>query len=365
MVCNFPQKMKKFLCLFFAALLSASLLTGCCHGTCQKTATNCGYQTASPVKLDRILDAVQTLAPIVTETPLQECDALSETHHVYLKLENQQKIGSFKLRGAYYMMSKLTPEQRKKGVVTCSAGNHAQGVGFSADKFGIKAAIFLPASAPEKKINAVKAYKNAQVFLVDGSFDDASAAALEYQKREGAVYVPPFNDLDVIAGQGTIGWELCHQLPEADAIVVPIGGGGLISGIASAVKALKPSCKVIGVQSEAAASMVASLQNGSPVTLDTVNTIADGTAVKRPGDITFDICRTCVDEIVTVTEKDVAKAISTLKRSYDITAEGAGALAPAAVMSGKISGKGLKVVCIISGGNIDPQLLDKILQENP
>ncbi len=343
--------------LIAAAVIAALPVSGCRCGTGWKC---CSSRAA--VGIERIRDAAGVLNGVAKVTDLAEAPALSSGGgKVYLKLETQQPIGAFKLRGAYYMMSKLTPEQAARGVVTCSAGNHAQGVGFAADHFGIRAAVFLPKSAPEKKINAVRSYKNAEVFLVDGSFDDAGRAALEYQKAKGAVYVPPFDDADVIAGQGTVGLEILEQLPDADAVIVPVGGGGLIAGVASAVKALKPSCLVIGVQSEQSNAMEQSLDKGEVVTLSSVNTLADGTAVKRPGDLTFAVCRECVDEMISVSEEQVAEAIRVLHNRCGVTAEGAGALPVAAVLSGKVALDGKKTVCVISGGNIDPGVLQSVL----
>lgn len=286
---------------------------------------------------------------------------LDRDNHVYLKLETQQAIGAFKVRGAYFMMSKIPASLRSKGVATCSAGNHAQGVGFAADKFNMKATIFLPASSPNKKVNAVKSYKNANAVLVKGSFNDAKIACEKFVEESGAIYVPPYDDADVIAGQGTIGWEIMHQLPQADVILVPVGGGGLISGVALAVKGLNSKCRVIGVQSVSSNAMALSLEQDKVVALDKVSTVADGTAVAVPGQITFNVCRKYVDGIVTVTEDDIKNAICVLYNDCHITAEGAGALSAAAVLSGKIKGKGQNIVCVISGGNIDPEQLQSIL----
>ncbi len=318
-------------------------------------------------KLDisRIFDAVEALDGVVKVSDLVLAPSFSKTGEVYLKLETQQFIGAFKLRGAYYMMSKLTDQQKARGVVTCSAGNHAQGVGFAADRFGVKATIFLPASAPETKIKAVRAYKNVEVKLVNGSFDDARGAAEDFQLRTDAVYIPPFDDYNIIAGQGTVGWEIMNQLPSVDIIVVPIGGGGLISGISFVAKTLKPSCKIYGVQPEGAAAMLQSRNAGKVVSLDKVSTIADGTAVKQPGKITYSLCQQYVDGIVTVSEAQIEDAIRRLYRDCHVTAEGAGALSVAAVLSGKIPAAGKKVVCVVSGGNIDPDKLNRILNAEP
>ncbi|MDR0931907.1 MAG: pyridoxal-phosphate dependent enzyme [Victivallales bacterium] len=314
--------------------------------------------------MSMVFDAVQVLKNTAKVSDLAEAPTLSDRNQIFLKLETQQRTKAFKLRGAYYLMSKLTDEQKKRGVVTCSSGNHAQGVGFAADQFNVKATIFLPSSTPLTKIEAVRAYRNADVRLVKGTFDDALTAALEFQKNTDAIYVPPFDNYNIIAGQGTVGWEIINQLPDADIIVVPIGGGGLISGIAFVVKTLKPSCLIYGVQAEQAAAMFDSRNAGKPVTLDRVSTLADGTAVKRPGTITFDLCQKYVDQIVTVNETQIANAIARLFRECGVTAEGAGALSVAAVVNGKIPATGKKIVCLISGGNIDRDNLEKILKEN-
>ncbi len=315
------------------------------------------------VTIDRIFSAAQVLEPVIRKTELHKIDGISEQNQVYLKLENNQLTGSFKLRGAYFMMSNLSPEEKVRGVVTCSAGNHAQGVGFAADKFDIAADIFVPSSAPEKKISALKKYKNVTLHLVEGSFDDAKAESLKFQKDKKAVFVPPFDHPNIIAGQGTIGWEIMHQLPDADVVIAAIGGGGLISGIASAVKALNPKCQVIGVEPANAASMYESLRKDEIITLDSADTIADGTAVKEVGEYTFDICKHCVDKVVTVSEEEIERAIKVLKKRYDVTAEGAGALPIAALLADKIQGENLKIVCVISGGNIDEAKLKTILEK--
>ncbi|MCQ2604135.1 MAG: pyridoxal-phosphate dependent enzyme [Spirochaetia bacterium] len=346
----------KIMTVMSVLMLSFMMLTGCCStqpSTCQSS--------QNEVTIDKIFNAVQVLDGVAKCSDLVEAPSFSGENQVYLKLETQQIIGAFKIRGAYYKMSQLTPEQAQKGVVTCSSGNHAQGVAYSAEKFNIPAKIFMPASAPAKKVNAVRSYRNAEAILVDGDFNASQEAALAYQKEHDAVYVAPYNDLDVIAGQGTIGWEIMHQLPDADVVVVPMGGGGLISGIASAIKALNPSCRIIGVQSDASDAMVRSRAAGKIVKRDNISTLADGTAVSVPGDITFEICQKYVDEMVTVTEDQIADAIRRLYNECNVTAEGAGALSAAAVLNGKIAGNGQKIVCVISGGNIDPDKLNGIL----
>ena len=283
-----------------------------------------------------------------------------EGHEVYLKSENLQLTGSFKLRGAYYKISKLTDEQKEKGIIACSAGNHAQGVALAAQKNGIKAAIFIPATAPISKVEATRKY-GADIKLIDGVYDDAYKAACEYQKETNGEFIHPFNDEDVIAGQGTIGLELIQQLPDVDAVIVPIGGGGLISGVAYAIKHLKPSCKVYGVQAQGAGSMYQSYKEKRIIELPTVNTFADGTAVKRPGEITFDMCQKYVDDIVTVSDDEVASAILALMERQKLVAEGAGALGVAAAMFGKLPIENQKTACIVSGGNIDVNILSRVI----
>lgn len=315
-----------------------------------------------PLTLETVREAKKALSGIVHETPLILTAKSMDGNHVWLKLENLQKTGAFKLRGAYYKISKLTPAERQRGIVTCSAGNHAQGVAYAARHFGIKATVFLPANAPKEKINATKSY-GVDVVLVNGSFDDAKAKSLEYVKKTGAVYIPPFDDNDIIAGQGTIALEILKQLPEVDLIIVPVGGGGLISGIAFVAKSLKPAVKVYGVQTAGMPSMARSIHARHIVTLPSVPTIADGVKVQTPGAITFDLTRKYVDGIVTVDEKQIKKAIVTLLDEQKILAEGAGALSFAAIRNHLIPVKGKNVVCIVSGGNMDNALLQELLEE--
>lgn len=324
----------------------------------------CIVQAESPVTLNDILDAHKVLNGIAIESELREAESLSRNEQrVFLKLENTQPIQSFKLRGAFYKMSKLTPEQLAKGVCTCSAGNHAQGVGLSADFFGCKATIYVPYFIPEMKLEKICSYQNVTVEIVEGDFDDAKKVCLQDAENSGKIYIPPYDDQDVIAGQGTIGLEILDQLPDADAVVVPVGGGGLASGIIVAVKSINPDCRVYAVEPENAASLKESIIAGKPIELESAYTIADGTAVKRPGDLTYEICNAYCDGFLTVTEEEIRAAIAHLYIEEGITAEGAGALATAAVMSGKIPSDCKKVVCIVSGGNIDSILLQEILKE--
>ena len=314
------------------------------------------------LSLDRVYKASTVLKEIIRETDLIAAPKLHQGCNVYLKTENLQVTGSFKIRGSYFKISQLTEEEKQKGVIACSAGNHAQGVAFAATKNGIKSIICLPDGAPISKVEATKRY-GAEVCLVKGVYDDAYNKALELKDEKGLTFIHPFNDPDVIAGQGTIGLEILNQLPNADVVVVPIGGGGLISGIAYTIKQLKPNCKVYGVQAAGAPSMEHSIADGEIETLDTVNTIADGIAVKTPGSLTYDICNEYVDGIVTVSDDEIALAILTLLEQQKLIAEGAGAVPVAAVMNGKIPDiDGKNVVCVVSGGNIDVTILSRVIE---
>lgn len=314
------------------------------------------------LSLDRVYKASTVLKEIVRETDLIAAPKLHQGCNVYLKTENLQVTGSFKIRGSYFKISQLTEEEKQKGVIACSAGNHAQGVALAATKNGIKSIICLPDGAPISKVEATKRY-GAEVCLVKGVYDDAYNKALELKDEKGLTFIHPFNDPDVIAGQGTIGLEILNQLPNADVVVVPIGGGGLISGIAYTIKQLKPNCKVYGVQAAGAPSMEHSIADGEIETLDTVNTIADGIAVKTPGSLTYDICNEYVDGIVTVSDDEIALAILTLLEQQKLIAEGAGAVPVAAVMNGKIPDiDGKNVVCVVSGGNIDVTILSRVIE---
>ena len=310
--------------------------------------------------LDKIYHAAYALKGVARTTDLLRCKTLSNDANVYLKAENLQVTGSFKVRGAYYKISQLTEDQKQAGVIACSAGNHAQGVALAASNNGIKAVICMPDGAPITKVEATKGY-GAEVVLVPGVYDDAYNKALELQKEKGYTFVHPFDDEDVIAGQGTIGLEILDQLDYIDAVVVPIGGGGLISGVAFAIKSLKPSIKVYGVQAANAPSMYESVKQKKQITLDTVSTFADGIAVKHPGDLTFEIVNKYVDEIVTVSEDEIAMAILALMEKQKLVSEGAGATAVAAVIANKIPVKGKNVVCVVSGGNIDVNILSRVL----
>lgn len=308
--------------------------------------------------LEMIQQAQEALRGIARRTPLDPAPKLGE--NIYIKAENLQLTGAFKLRGAYNKILSLTPEEAARGVIACSAGNHAQGIALSATRLGIRSVICMPAGAPISKVEATRAY-GAEVVLVPGVYDDAAREAERLTKEHGYTFAHPFNDPYVIAGQGTIGLEILEQLPDVSQVVVPIGGGGLISGIAYAIKHLKPSCRVIGVQAEGAASMEQSIRQGRPVELGSVATIADGIAVKRPGDLTFQLCREYVDEIVTVREDEIASAILALMEVQKTVAEGAGATPVAACMFKKVDTTAGKTVCVVSGGNVDVTTLSRVI----
>lgn len=310
--------------------------------------------------LDKVYHAAYTLKNVIRDTAVIQAPNINPESDVYLKTENLQITGSFKVRGAYYKISQLSDEEKAKGVIACSAGNHAQGVALAATANGIKSLICLPDGAPISKVEATKKY-GADVCLVKGVYDDAYAKAMELKDEMGYTFIHPFDDVDVIAGQGTIGLEILEQLPEVDAVIVPVGGGGLISGVAYAIKSLRPECKVYGVQAEGAPSMYNSLKEEHICNLEAVKTIADGIAVKTPGDNTFDICSKYVDEIVTVTDDEVASAILALMEQQKLVSEGAGAVSVAAAMFNKIDVKGKKVCCLISGGNIDVTILSRVI----
>jgi threonine dehydratase len=313
--------------------------------------------------LDKIYHAHYVLKDAIRKTDIIYSPVLSRLSgcELYLKTENLQITGSFKIRGAYYKISQLSEEEKAKGVIACSAGNHAQGVALASKKFGINSIICMPDGAPISKVEATKSY-GAKVVLVPGVYDDAHNEAERLKDEKGYTFIHPFDDEDVIAGQGTIGLEIIDQLKDVDAIVVPIGGGGLISGLAYAVKSLNPKVKVYGVQATGAPSMLNSVEHHAIETLPSVSTIADGIAVKEPGTLTFDICSKYVDKIVTVNDDQISAAILALIEKQKMIAEGAGAVSLAAVMFDKIPDiQGKKVVCLISGGNIDVTILSRVI----
>ena len=311
--------------------------------------------------LDNVYRASYALKGVIRKTDVIRAPKLNKDADIYLKTENLQITGSFKIRGSYYKMTTLTPEEKAKGVIACSAGNHAQGVALAAQKNGIKAVICLPDGAPISKIEATKSY-GAEVCLVEGVYDDAYKKALELRDECGYTFIHPFDDEDVIAGQGTIALELMEQIADMDAVIVPIGGGGLISGVAYTIKMLNPNIKVYGVQASGAPSMAKSVENGNIEELPSVSTIADGIAVKKPGNNTYELCKKYVDKIVTVTDDEISAAILALMEQQKLVTEGAGATAVAAAMFNKVDIKGKKVVCLLSGGNIDVTILSRVIK---
>lgn len=313
------------------------------------------------VTLDKVFHAQTILKNIIRETSVVRAYGIAPQCKLYLKPENLQITGSFKVRGSAYKIAMLSEEEKAKGVIACSAGNHAQGVALAASKNGIKSLICLPDSAPISKVEATKGY-GADVCLVEGCYDDAYKKALELRDSEGYTFVHPFDDENVIAGQGTIALEILHNLDDIDAVIVPIGGGGLISGIACTLKAIRPNIKVYGVQAAGAPSMYNSVRNGKIECLESVQTVADGIAVKQPGVNTFDIISKYVDDIALVTDDEISSAILALIEKQKMIAEGAGATAVAAAMFNKFPLEGKKVVSIVSGGNIDVTSLSRVIE---
>lgn len=311
--------------------------------------------------INKIFEAVTVLEDIIRPTPLVKTYGLAPDCTLYLKPENLQNTGSFKLRGSGYKIAKLSEEEKARGVIACSAGNHAQGVALAATKCGISSLICLPDTAPLSKVEATKGY-GADVCLVEGCYDDAYNRALKLKEEKGYTFVHPFDDEDVIAGQGTIGLEILNEMKDIDAVIIPIGGGGLISGVAYTIKALRPSVKVYGVQAAGAPSMYNSIKDGKIECLDSVSTIADGIAVKKPGELTFEYIRKYVDDIALVTEDEISSAVLALIERQKMVAEGAGAVAVAAAMFNKFPIAGKKVVCLVSGGNIDVTSLSRVIE---
>lgn len=313
------------------------------------------------VTIDKIFRASSVLKDIIRPTPLAKAYGIAPECDLYLKPENLQNTGSFKLRGSGYKIAMLSEEEKARGVIACSAGNHAQGVALAASKCGISSLICLPDSAPISKVEATKAY-GAQVCLVPGVYDDAYRKALELKEEKGYTFVHPFDDEYVIAGQGTIGLEIMNEMSDVDAVIVPIGGGGLISGVACAIKSISPHVKVYGVQAAGAPSMYTAIHEGKRSALERVSTIADGIAVKEPGAITYEMVKQYVDDIALVTEDEIAAAILALIEKQKMIAEGAGAVSVAAAMFHKFPIEGKKVVCLISGGNIDVTSLSRVIE---
>ena len=312
------------------------------------------------LSLDKVFNAQSVLKNIIRETNMVRAYGIAPDCELFLKPENLQITGSFKVRGSAYKIAMLSDEEKAKGVIACSAGNHAQGVALAATKNGISSLICLPDTAPISKVEATKGF-GADVCLVEGCYDDAYQKALELKDSEGYTFVHPFDDENVIAGQGTIALEVLSELDDIDAIVVPIGGGGLISGIAYTAKQIRPSVKVYGVQVAGAPSMYNSIKNGNIECLDSVSTIADGIAVKQPGENTYALVSEYVDEIALVSDDEVASAILALIEKQKMIAEGAGAAAVAAVMFNKFNLKGKKVAAVVSGGNIDVTSLSRVI----
>lgn len=314
--------------------------------------------------LDKIYHARYVLSDAIRQTDIIHSAVLSsETGcELYLKPEVLQITGSFKIRGAYYKISQLTDEEKARGVIACSAGNHAQGVALASKRFGIRSIICMPDTAPISKVEATRSY-GSEIVLVPGVYDDAYTEAERLRQEHGYTFIHPFDDECVIAGQGTIGLEILDEMPDVDAIIVPVGGGGLISGIAYAVKSLNPKIKIYGVESEAATSMMDSLITGKKVSVETMSaTIADGIAVKETAQMTYDICRQYVDGVVSVSDDEIAASILALIEKQKMISEGAGAASLAAMMFDRIPElKGKKVCCVISGGNIDVTILSRII----
>ncbi len=310
--------------------------------------------------LDSIYQAAFALNGVARVTDLIRAPRMFADSEVWLKTENLQLTGSFKLRGAYNKIHNLSKEEKTKGVVACSAGNHSQGVALAAQRAGLSAVICIPEGAPISKVEATRSY-GAEVVLVPGVYDDAYERALQIARESGRTMIHPFDDDEVIAGQGTIALEILNDLPSMDVCIVPVGGGGLIAGMAFAIKTLKPGCKVIGVQASGAASMRHAFDEKKRISLDRVSTIADGIAVKMPGEKTFDYCMKYVDDIVCVSEDEIASAILSLMEQQKLVAEGAGAVAVAAALAGKVDLAGKQTVCLVSGGNIDVTILSRVI----
>lgn len=309
------------------------------------------------INLEMIQEAQKLLEGVARKTPLEKAPTIGD--HIWIKAENLQLTGAFKIRGAFNKIAHLTKEEAAHGVIACSAGNHAQGIAYSATQQGIKSVICMPADAPLMKVQATKNY-GAEVVLVPGVYDDAQAEAERLSKEKGYTFAHPFEDPYVMAGQGTIGLEILDQLDEVEQVVVPVGGGGLISGVATAIKSLKPSVKVIGVQSENVPAMVESFKKGSRVTSPNKGTIADGIHVLTPGQETFKCIQKYVDEMVTVNEDEIAAAIVRLMEDQKTVAEGAGATTVAAYLFKKID-TSLNTVCVVSGGNVDINQLQRTI----
>lgn len=319
--------------------------------------------TSGKLTLKKIEEARRRLAGVTHQTPLDYSTTFSEMtgNFVFLKLENMQRTGSFKIRGAYNKVMTLSEQEMMRGVITASAGNHAQGVAYAAARAGLKCTIVMPRGAPISKVMAARGY-GAEIVLSEGGYDEAYCLAVQIQKETGATFIHGFNDSYVIAGQGTIALELLEELPDIEAALVPVGGGGLIAGLSFCLKKVKPEVLVIGVQSEGAPAMYCSHREHRLIERDCTGTFADGIAVRRPGDITFAIIKDFVDEIVTVDDEEIANAILLLLERAKIVVEGAGAVGLAALIHKKTSLKNAKTAVLLTGGNIDVNILSIIIE---
>jgi threonine dehydratase len=313
------------------------------------------------VTIDEVRAAERRLSSVLAQTPVERSRAIGEVAgvEVLLKCENLQRTGSFKLRGAYNRIARMTDEEKARGVVCASAGNHAQGVALAARMQGVQATVFMPVEAPLPKLIATQAY-GAEVRSVGETFDESLDAALRFGKEEGRVFVHPFDHRDIIAGQGTLGLEIAAQVPEAGTVLVCVGGGGLISGVGVALRALRPDVRIVGVQAAGAASFRASLDAGEPLALPSCDTIADGIAVKRPGELTLAHVRDLVDEVVTVDDEEIAHAVVLLLERAKLVVEPSGAAGVAAILAGRVE-LTPPVVAVLTGGNIDPLMLQHLV----
>jgi threonine dehydratase len=313
------------------------------------------------VDLDSVREARLHLEGVAIRTPMFDSQTFSAATgtRVFLKAENLQKTGSFKIRGALNRLSRLTEGERRAGVVVASAGNHGQGVGLAARKLGVPVTVYMPVNAPLAKQQATEGY-GAQVILEGESYDDAQAAA----KRDAGErpYIPAFDDEDVVAGQGTVGLEILEDVPDPDVILVPLGGGGLLAGVATVIKALRPGCRLVGVQAAGCSTFAGSLERGEPQAVERAQTIADGIAVKRPGEVTFPIVQRLADDVVAVDDAAICQAIVALLERAKLVVEGAGAVGLAALLGGRVAGPGETVVVVLSGGNLDAVLLQAVVR---
>ena len=309
---------------------------------------------------DKIYQAREILKDVIRVTPINDTSRLVDDFELYVKMESLQKTGSFKIRGAYFKIFNLSKEEKECGIIAASAGNHAQGVAYTAKKLGIKATIVMPKDAPLQKVNNTSSY-GANVILYGNTFQEAYQYAIDLSNSKKLTFIEPYNDVDVIAGQGTIGLEILDQCPDVDVVFVPVGGGGLAAGIAYAIKTLKPSCKVYGVEAKNVNSMKKSIENDELTSISNPKTIADGIAVSKVGSLTYEICKKYLDGIVEVEDELTSVAILKLLEKSKIVSEGAGAISVAAALSNQVNLKGKKVVSILSGGNIDVTLLSRLI----